>query len=146
MPRLTCPHLVKAIDELEADQGVQKYNAILSIDEELKENFKETMKEWNNILKSVLTEEDIARFRKDFGDDYLNLFLNLGFIGMTMNKFDDVKCLHAHVADYLLRGKNKIGELVMAQLEQSNINTSGCDGIILKQYLNFLITIDSIMF
>ena len=137
MPRLTCSHLVKEIDKLEASQGVRRYNSILAATEDLQENFRETMKEWNDILKSVLTDEDIERCRSQIGRENTDSRLNMGLIGISMNKYDDVKCLHANVADYLLRGKNKIGKLVLDELEQSSVNTSGCDGKINILFLLF---------
>ena len=30
--------------------------------------------------------------------------MDSGIIGVTIGKLDDAKCLHAHTADYLLRG------------------------------------------
>jgi Protein of unknown function (DUF501) len=59
-------------------------------------------------------------------DGAVNL-MESGIIGCTPGKLQ-VKCLHAHVADQLLRGTNEIGALTMKRLEADGIDTKGCDG------------------
>lgn len=54
--------------------------------------------------------------------------LSSGIIGVT--KVDDVKCLHAHVADHLMRGDNKVGQWTLEQLGDQGIERSGCSGIL----------------
>eukprot|EP00959_Pyramimonas_sp_CCMP1952_P042442 887475-Pyramimonas_sp.AAC.1 len=40
-----------------------------------------------------------------------------GLIGVSLNKAAEVKCLHAHLGDYLMRGDiNPIGPLVVEDL------------------------------
>jgi hypothetical protein len=41
---------------------------------------------------------------------------------------DDVKCLHAHTADELLRGRNRIGKAVLDKLQSRGVDPSGCQG------------------
>jgi hypothetical protein len=50
-----------------------------------------------------------------------------------------VKCLHAHTADYLLRGRNLIGKLVLDHLKSQSIDPSGCEGIVNSLYDLFLV-------
>ena len=43
---------------------------------------------------------------------------------------DDIKCIHAHVADTLLRGPecNAIGALALDLLERKGVDPRGCSG------------------
>lgn len=43
-------------------------------------------------------------------------------------RIDDVKCLHAHTADYLIRqNKNSIGKKVIEKLIERGVDPSGCN-------------------
>jgi len=51
-----------------------------------------------------------------------------GLIGISLNKAAEVKCLHAHLGDYLMRGDiNPIGPLVVEDLAGQGVNVSGTD-------------------
>lgn len=39
-----------------------------------------------------------------------------------------MKCLHAHTADELLRGRNRIGKAVLDKLQSRGVDPSGCQG------------------
>jgi hypothetical protein len=106
MLRLSCPLLVKHIDEWEAQGGIEYMNLLLTKTEDLKRDFVETNKSWRKIKLSCVTNEQIEVVKKSFGEDGAYNILNSGIIGVSQNKSDDVKCLHAHTADYLLRGGN----------------------------------------
>ena len=47
---------------------------------------------------------------------------------------NDVKCLHAHVADHLLRGNNKIGAWTLNVIQQQSLDTRGCDGKLIDDH------------
>jgi hypothetical protein len=104
MLRLSCPLLVKAIDEWEADGGIEYLNLQVSKNESLRNNFNETNLAWKNIRINSVNKNEIETIRKAFGDEGCENILNCGIIGVSQNKTDDIKCIHAHVADYLLRG------------------------------------------
>lgn len=135
MVRLSCPHLVRAVDKLEADGGVVKFDKILQAKEsnpiqvKLKESFLKLNDTWNKILNDLMTDFT----RKLAERNFLVLgtyqrFFDSGFIGVGKEDVDKVKCLHAHLADHLVRGDNKIGELVEAELKRKGVSTSGCQG------------------
>lgn len=145
MLRLSCPHLVKAIDRFEFEQnGIEKINNTLSIDgnvdkdnfEEkriLRENFLETNTIWKNMRISLLPEEKKKEIRGKLGDKAADALINSGIIGISLEKVDDVKCLHAHVADYLLRGENLIGKWALKEMEDKHdVNPGGCKGTLLS--------------
>lgn len=134
MIRLSCPHLVKSIDSFEIEGGgIAKFNNILSQssgDEApaLRENFLDINKTWRSLRAEATSDSDRAFIEKQLGPEGATHFMESGIIGITTDKVDDVKCLHAHVADEILRGKNSIGKSTLTQLESLGINIKGCNG------------------
>jgi hypothetical protein len=57
-----------------------------------------------------------------------NLISNLFFLSMLC-RTSDVKCLHAHVADELIRDDNSVGQQVLAEIVAAGDDPSGCDGM-----------------
>ena len=132
--RLTCPHLVKAVDRLEAKGGLERFDQLLNDKDnpqsiELKENFLQVNNTWNKIFNDLVTDFIRTLGLESFckRESFKNLF-NTGFIGISKDDVDQVKCLHAHLADHLIRGDNKIGELVEKELESKGVSTQGCGG------------------
>ena len=134
MLRLSCPYLVKAVDELEEEGGIEAFNARLNADsdyneiaESLRQSFLNTNKAWANIRATTMSPCDIKAAETYLGKEGATTMVNSGIIGVTPTKVDDVKCLHAHLGDYLIRGDNKIGELVQKTLEEKNVHIDGCE-------------------
>jgi hypothetical protein len=130
MLRLSCPHLVKAIDEIERKGAIDEFDAVLqdkNLGKGLRQNFEETNKAWRDIRYSAVTEEDRQMMDKKLGVEGAANLMESGIIGCTPGKLQ-VKCLHAHVADQLLRGTNEIGAMTMKRLEAGGVDTKGCDG------------------
>ena len=135
MLRLSCPHLVKAIDELEEEGGIEAINGHLiaasdedDLAEPLRQSFLHVNKAWGTIRAKTMSSGDVQVAESYLGKEGATTMINSGIIGVTPNKVDDVKCLHAHLGDYLLRGENQIGELVIKTLEeQKDIDVSGCE-------------------
>lgn len=142
MIRLTCPHLIKEIDILERDGGVARFNREIAPKTEAREDFLEAHRVWNEMRKVTSSSEDIEFVRNRFGDQ-AESFYSTGFLGIQMDRLvlaifceltfslfrtDDVKCLHAHTADELLRGRNSIGKEVLKELTERGVNCSGCLG------------------
>lgn len=133
MIRLSCPHLVKAVDNYERNGGIESFNSILNEDNEqgktLRSNFQDINLSWQRIRKQALTNEETEFLNSQLGTVKANNLINSGIIGITLDKIDDVKCLHAHIADTLIRGENcnKIGSLALMKLEEQGIDVRGCD-------------------
>ena len=104
MLRLSCPFLVKAIDEWEANGGIEEVNAALHESEDLQESFVQTNQAWQVIRRNSVSPEQKEYVSSIIGAKGLLNFMDSGIIGVSQNKTDDVKCIHAHVADYLIRG------------------------------------------
>ena len=165
--RLTCPHLVSAVDEVEAEGGVARMN------EEL--NYGTRGPEWQDALKAVndahrelrralTSEAEVEQVKERFGEKGAESFFNRcthascstspskpclafarsskhllscqiarshargsGIAGMSPTKLDDVKCLHAHLADSLVRGadNNVIGRAVQDELKSRGVCVGG---------------------
>ena len=133
MIRLSCPHLVKAIDQYEDNGGIQKFNTLLQqLDKpeglDLSLNFLETNKAWQLIRMDALKDGDKEYIASYLGEEGAKHLMDSGIIGITAEKVDDVKCLHAHVADELLRGSNTIGKQTLEALLNSGVDPSGCEG------------------
>ena len=118
MLRLSCPLLVKEIDQFEQSGGIEQINSILNHtskskisnhndeksnhDEfelqrnELINNFHDVNNAWKSIRNDISTEYDKAYVKEYLGDKFSESFFNSGIIGVSQGKVDDAKCLHAH--------------------------------------------------
>lgn len=127
--RLTCPHLVKAVDELEASGAIPEFNGRLAVDEEWQAALAQTTKDHSEMRAALMTDKDRARLDERFGSPaHVAAFMASGLAGMSPSKVDDVKCLHAQLGDWLLRGTSPIGAEVAAQLEGRGVSLGGCEG------------------
>ncbi|MEO6867625.1 MAG: DUF501 domain-containing protein, partial [Gaiellales bacterium] len=87
---LTCPHLVKQIDRLEAAGGVRRYEALMASDDELRE----------------ATQRAHAR-HSEVDDRGANI--------AAATDPTRLKCLHAHAGFALAAGDHPLGERVLAE-------------------------------
>lgn len=104
MLRLSCPLLVKAIDEWEASGGIEEMNTALKRDLSLKQSFMAANEVWRDIRRHSVSESQEKQIMSVIGERGMRSFMESGIIGVSPGKTDDVKCIHAHVADHLLRG------------------------------------------
>ena len=131
MIRLSCPHLVKEIDRIEGEGAIIALDATLALSPSssssasLRSNFEETNAAWKTIRNAAVTEKDRDVIVQMLGLEGSNNLMNSGIIGCT-NTLQS-KCLHAHTADYLLRGVNKLGESTLQMLTDQGIDSNGCN-------------------
>lgn len=128
MIRLSCPHLVKAIDRYEKEGGIEAMDEKLNGDQVLKEDFREINRVHSKLRADSVSPSDAAKITNLLGEEASARLMGSGIIGITVDKVDQVKCLHAHTADYLLRGQNEFGRRTLAALERRGIDPRGCDG------------------
>jgi hypothetical protein len=188
MLRLSCPHLVKALDEYEfKGNGIERMNNSLnerlhglasdttsvgyqertgeseststvasgsssanapsissteSIDQEtnipfspaskaLRAHFADINEHWRKLRLRLLSETDKEALRGFIGEEAAEHFMRSGICSISPEKVNDVKCLHIHVADTLMRGKgaNVFGELALERLEKEyGVDANGCNG------------------
>ena len=107
---LSCPYLVKKVSIIE-DQGlIQELTNKLKID-----------KKFKNKLQRA--HEDYAKRRVDLleckiealPEGIRDVIVNSG-VGGIVDK-EGIKCLHTHLADYLVNGKNPVGKIVFNKVD-----------------------------
>lgn len=126
MVRLTCPHLVKSIDDYEKEGAVRKFNLEVVNKPKMQKTLFEAQEAWQNLKQILITDEQKQQIHDTLGDASHNFFTS-GLIGISENKFDDVKCLHAQLGDELMRGSNEIGKEVRRHLELRGVDVTGND-------------------
>lgn len=71
---------------------------------------------------------DVAeKMKAELSDEFIFHLMDSGFIGISRDRNNDIKCAHAHLADHFLRGNNKIGIIIEKLLEKKGGSASGCD-------------------
>jgi hypothetical protein len=63
------------------------------------------------IRRSLAKPEHLEPYQQTMGYDVVEQIMASGLAGISPDKTDDVKCLHAHLADYLCTGKSPTGML-----------------------------------
>jgi len=131
--RLSCPLLVRAVDEWEAEGGVREMSDAARSSAEITDDFRETNQRISKIRRSIVESfpGGMEKVQQRLGKDNAERFLSSGIAGLGPNAgLSDVKCLHAHAADHLCRkdGGNIIGKEVLQRLEEKQgINVCGND-------------------
>lgn len=101
---LTCPMYIKKVSTLES------HGMVKELDNQLNNN---------NMLNKLWSKRQIS-YEKERNKKYKNI-KNItspsGGVGGTLNS---IKCLHSHLADELVTGKNIIGQIVLE-------NVGGCN-------------------
>ena len=138
--RLSCPLLVKAIDEWEANGGVVELNEVVKSNPELeaklclanREHAKTRRALFGARAREYMRASESLNGKDEQRREMIDRVLESGIAGQSPNKID-VKCLHAHVADGLCRSSaegvepNPIAELVLDQLAKNGLDTQGDD-------------------
>lgn len=121
--RLTCPHLVQAIDEWEREGAVRELNARVDAAPALQASLNEAHDAHRTVRRGLVGEQQCATFD---ADQQTSVVLNSGLAGVTRREPPDAKCLHAQVADVLCRGeKNAVGLAVLDGLRARGVDPSG---------------------
>lgn len=126
MIRLSCPHLVKAVDEFEAEGGLDTFDSMLANEAEdgtLRSSFHSANLAWIAIRKDSVSTKDRDYMQKKLGIEGSKFLMESGIIGCTVGKIQ-VKCLHAHIADHLVRGTNEIGAQALEELTKKGKKVS----------------------
>lgn len=138
--RLSCPVLVRAVDEYEDAGGLEEFNYKLEKSPEMQAEFRRVNARHAQIRKQMAKPEHLVPYIEAMGQEkvgkawyrcktfrkqkgcgarqskflthvarvcliQVDQILNSGLAGVTPEKLDDVKCLHANLADYLCTGK-----------------------------------------
>ncbi|HEY8486090.1 MAG TPA: DUF501 domain-containing protein [Limnochordales bacterium] len=121
---LSCPLLVGAVDRLEADREIERFEHLASVDAELRAALEQAHRETARIRRALLPEEWERKLEQERPREHW-VITQTGIAGIT--RPDHVKCLHAHLADYMVRGSNPVGEEVARRLESEGTPLQGTD-------------------
>lgn len=124
---LSCPYLVRAVSRLEAGGMIKELSELLRQDQEFRAKLARSHQAYAKLRYSLLTKEERALITNNF-PNLLGVLQGSGVGGIVEQK--GIKCLHAHLADYLITGENPVGKLVWARLnwpEQCQICQNGAD-------------------
>lgn len=114
--KLSCPHLVRAVDELEDEGGIGMMNDMVGKSDELQQSVTLAHELYAKIRREMVhgvdneiggAVEDILR--RKLGERGAEAFLSSGVAGASAGSTEDVKCLHAWFGDYLFRGPALVG-------------------------------------
>ena len=111
---LSCPYLVKEVARLE-DQGfVKKYSLLVKEDRAFREALVRSHQEYARQRMDLLAAEVKEKLKATSPAIYQ--VLRDSGVGGIQN-LEGIKCLHVHLADYLVNKKNPIGEKVWDLLD-----------------------------
>ena len=117
--RLTCPHLCEAIDDWEGQDAVRALSRELLVERpsEGPRALARVNARHAATRQSLVGPEAEAAAVARIGEAAVAHAMKSGIAGITPTKLNDIKCLHAQVADELLSGDNDIGKQILARLQ-----------------------------
>ena len=127
MLRLTCPHLCEAVDAWEAEGAVRSLSDELMKEDSNRDALARVNARHAETRRSMVQGEALARAEARLGTDTVRRVLDSGITGLTPSKLDDVKCLHAQLADELLSRDNDVGKAVLDGLAARGVDPSGSE-------------------
>lgn len=119
---LTCPYLKKAVSQLESEGVISEIEIKIAEDPDFAAAVEQNHVDHAELRQELLPAGVQESFAKNFPKEY-QVLIKTGVGGIRAR--DGVKCLHAHFADYLVEGKNVIGELVFKGINQDIKCSSG---------------------
>lgn len=132
---LTCPHLNRAIGRLESTGWVDRLKREIAADPEARQQLEAAHRETAAIRMQLVPESSLKRLQESLPGHYHVLATSgVGGIQPARQRGSDatgdrdtlgVKCLHAHFADYLARGKNPVGRRVWGLLTAAGVDPRG---------------------
>ena len=121
---LSCPMLVREVDRLEKEGEIERFEHLASVDGELREALQRAHDETARIRASLLPPQWASRLADQRPRDHW-VITRTGIAGIT--RPDHVKCLHAHLADHMVRASNPVGEEVARRLQAEGFPLEGTD-------------------
>jgi uncharacterized protein len=109
---LSCPYLVKEVSRLEDEGLIKSLTSRLNSDTEFKKALDNAHERYAKKRFSLLSDDYLEELNKE-SPSILQILRHSG-IGGIRNK--GIKCLHAHLADYLVGAQNPVGEAIWQSL------------------------------
>jgi hypothetical protein len=133
--KLTCPHLVNAIDALEDEGMISTLSKKMENIEHLQRSARSIHGEHAQIRKEMIASDhqQLGLLKERLGDKGMLAFLNSGVAGSTLDSLD-VKCIHAWMGDYLFRFRDEevsssssspLGKAISEALAQKGVDQRG---------------------
>ncbi len=119
---LTCPYLRKVVGCLESEGLIANFQERISSDEQYAKTIEDTHTSYAKLRQELVPKEVQDLLQKNYPERY-KVIVKTGVGGIRSR--DGVKCLHTHLADYLARKENSIGEEVLALLSPNYACSSG---------------------
>ncbi|MDI3547998.1 MAG: uncharacterized protein PWR10_1650 [Halanaerobiales bacterium] len=110
---LSCPYLVKEVSRLEDEGLIGELTQLLKTDEGFRLKLEKAHKRYARKRFSHLKEEDIEALKGE-SPAILEVLRESGVGGIREKA--GIKCLHTHLADFLVEGENPVGEVVWQRL------------------------------
>lgn len=111
---LTCPYLQKDISVLEDKGWITKMQKIVDNDKEVAQTLKGSHQNYAKERFEMLDSREKDKMKEISHDIYMTL-KNSGIGGVKDKK--GIKCLHTHVADFLVNRVNPIGKKVFHEIK-----------------------------
>lgn len=112
---LTCPYLCREIAQLESEGLIAEFEEKVAADPEFARLVEEAHDAYAEQRLALVPSDVQERLKQEYPERYQ--VLATSGVGGTRQP-QGVKCLHTHVADYLARGENPIGEAVLKALNK----------------------------
>lgn len=113
---LTCPNLRKEIALLEGEGLIAQFEELIQEDSDFAAAIKKNHEDYAKRRLSLIPSEVRERLKEEYPERY-QVLAETGVGGIRSP--NGVKCLHTHVADYLVHGENVIGAKVIERLKGS---------------------------
>ncbi len=121
---LSCPYYVKEISKLEDKGLIGELTDKLNNDPQFRSKLKEAHKNYARQRISYLSEKQERKLKKQ-SPEIFKVIKESGVGGIIKKK--GIKCLHTHLADYLINGKNPAGKKVYNLLPELSTCKNICD-------------------
>lgn len=110
---LSCPYLIYEVDRIENNGFIEKITLKLENDPKFRKNIFSAHKRYAELRRTKLSVNDLEA-AEEISEDLLNTLLKSG-IGGIKDK-SGIKCLHTHLADFLMGNDNPAAELIWGKL------------------------------
>ena len=112
---LSCPYLSYEVDRLEAESElISDLGKRISTDQEFKNSMNRTHNLYAEKRLNLISEKQLVKAKK-ISEDLYNTLIESG-VGGIKDK-EGIKCLHTHLADFLVDQFNPVGKIVFNKID-----------------------------
>ncbi len=112
---LSCPYLSYEVDRLEADSNlIAEFGERYQNEQQFRKSMEEAHQKYAASRRKLLSSEQLQQ-AKDISEDLHRTLIESG-VGGIRDK-EGIKCLHTHLADFLVSRFNPVGKIVFNKIE-----------------------------